>query len=313
MKTKKLTSNIKDLSKSLGFHLVGISNAKTAMKEPSVNLQQWLDLGYNASMNWIKTRKEERKNIFKYFPEVKSVISFGYSYYSSHNEPNSKDKNYKISKYAQGEDYHIIVKEKLYEVLSYIKSKKENINYRVCVDTSPILEKAWAQNSGLGWIGKNTNLINNQIGSWFFLSEILLDIDLEYDNEFPNDLCGTCVKCLDACPTDALTPYILDSNKCISYLTIEHKGEFNNNFTPDLSGWIYGCDICQDVCPWNIKLSTETQEKRFLSKDIIKDMTKGDWEKLSEKNYKKIIKKSAMKRAKFDSISRNIELNNKNN
>ena len=313
MKTKKLTSNIKDLSKSLGFQLVGVSNAKTAMKEPSVNLQQWLDLGYNASMNWIKTRKEDRKNIFKYFPEVKSVISFGYSYYSSHNEANSKDKNYKISKYAQGEDYHIIVKEKLYEVLSYIKSKKENINYRVCVDTSPILEKAWAQNSGLGWIGKNTNLINNQIGSWFFLGEILLDIDLEYDNEFPNDLCGTCVKCLDACPTDALTPYILDSNKCISYLTIEHKGEFNNNYTSDLSGWIYGCDICQDVCPWNIKFATETQEKRFLGKDIIKDMQKTDWEKLCEKDYKEIVKKSAMKRAKFDSISRNIEMNKKNN
>ncbi len=264
-------------------------------------------------MNWIKTRKEERKNIFKYFPEVKSVISFGYNYYSTHNEVNSMDKNYKISKYAKGEDYHVIIKEKLYEVLSFIKSKEENINYRVCVDTSPILEKAWAQNSGLGWIGKNTNLINNQIGSWFFISEILLDIDLEYDNEFPNDLCGTCVKCLEACPTDALTPYVLDSNKCISYLTIEHKGEFNNNLTSDLNGWIYGCDICQDVCPWNIKFSTETQEKRFLSKDTIKDMTKGDWEKLSEKNYKKIIKKSAMKRAKFDSISRNIELNNKNN
>ena len=168
------------------------------------------------------------------------------------------------------------------------------------------MEKAWAQNSGLGWIGKNTNLINNQIGSWFFLGEILLDIDLEYDNEFLNDLCGTCVKCLDACPTDALTPYVLDSNKCISYLTIEHKGEFNNNYTSDLSGWIYGCDICQDVCPWNIKFATETQEKRFLSKDIIKDMQKTDWEKLCEKDYKKIVKKSAMKRAKFDSISETL-------
>ena len=292
--TKKLTSNIKELSHVLGFDLIGISQAKKNV-ETSERFQKWLDMGYHASMAWLNTRKDEKKDIFKYFPQVKSIISFGYNYYSSSSDNNISD-NYKISNYAWGDDYHIIIKEKLFEILSYIKSHNEKLNYRVCVDTSPIMEKFWAQKSGLGWIGKHTNLINNNIGSCFFISEILLDIDLEYDEEFIDDLCGSCVKCLDACPTDALTPYVLDSNKCISYLTIEHRGEIDKKYNDNLDGWIYGCDICQDVCPWNIKFSKNTNEKRFLKNKEIKEMKKSDWESLDYEKYKNMFKKSPVKR-----------------
>ena len=308
MDTKKLTLNIKELSQALGFQLVGISKANVDIEESSTQFQKWLDMGNHASMDWLNTRKEERKNIFKYFPEVKSVISFGYNYYSS-SSLDSSGSNYKISNYAWGDDYHIVIKEKLFEILSYIKTYNEKLIYRVCVDTSPLMEKVWAQKSGLGWIGKHTNLINNNIGSWFFISEILLNIDLEYDNEFSKDLCGTCNKCLDACPTDALKPYILDSNKCISYLTIEHRGDIDEKYEDSLNNWIYGCDICQDVCPWNIKFSQETTEKRFLLKDEIKEMNKEDWNNLTKEEYQKVFKNSAMKRTKLEGISRNIKLN----
>ena len=309
MDTKKLTLNIKELSSALGFNLVGISQAKKSV-ETSKRFQKWLDMGYHASMNWLNVRRDEKKDIFKYFPQVRSIISFGYNYYSF--PDNNIDDNYKISNYAHGDDYHIVIKEKLFEVLSYIKSYNEYLNYRICIDTSPIMEKVLAQKSGLGWIGKHTNLINNNIGSWFFISEILLDIDLEYDEEFIDDLCGSCVKCLDACPTDALTPYVLNSNKCISYLTIEHRGEIDKKYIDNLDGWIYGCDICQEVCPWNIKFSKDTNEKRFLKKKKIKDMRKGDWESLDSEKYKNMFRNSAIKRTKFEGLSRNVKLNKKN-
>ena len=309
MDTKELTSNIKQLSHALGFNLVGIAKARKDILA-SKRFKDWLDMGYNGSMKWLNNRQDEKTDIFKYFPQVKSVISFGYNYYS---ENNNKDNNYKISNYSWGDDYHIVIKDKLFEILSYIKTYNDKLNYRVCVDTSPLMEKDWAQKAGLGWIGKHTNLINRDIGSWFFISEILLDIDLEYDEEFEKDLCGSCVKCLDACPTDALTPYVLDSNKCISYLTIEHRGPISEKYTDKLDGWIYGCDICQDVCPWNIKFSEETTQKRFLQREEIKLMDKKDWDNLESENYKKIFKNSAIKRTKFEGLSRNIRLNKKDN
>ena len=309
MNTKQLTSNIKQLSHDLGFNLVGISNPKKDAKVAD-RFEKWLNMGYQGSMNWLSSRKEEKKDIFKYFPQVKSVISFGYNYYT---QSNNNDNNYKISNYALGDDYHLVIKEKLFEILSFIKSNNEDLIYRVCVDTSPLMEKDLAQKAGLGWIGKHTNLINNKIGSWFFISEILLDIELEYDKEFIDDLCGTCVKCLDACPTDALTPYVLDSNKCISYLTIEHRGEIDSKYSNSLEGWIYGCDICQDVCPWNVKFSLPTKEEKFLENKKIQKMTKKDWNNLDATQYRDIFKNSAVKRTKFEGISRNIQLNRKNN
>ncbi len=306
MNKKELTNNIKKISHDLGFDIIGISSSNIDNNNPNQRLEKWLSLGYHASMNWIENRKEERKNIFKYFPDVKSVLSFGFNYYSG---SNSSSENYKISNYAWGDDYHVIVKEKLYEILSFIKSYNEDIKYRVCVDTSPIMEKHWGQNAGLGWIGKHTNLINRNLGSWFFLGEILIDLDLEYDQPFIEDLCGTCVKCIDACPTDALSPYILDSNKCLSYLTIEHKGEINDNYSNSLDGWIYGCDICQEVCPWNVKFSKISSEEKFFKRESIQSMQDQKYEKFSKEDYTEIFKKSSVKRTGYKGLKRNIELN----
>ena len=307
-----INQKIIDKANTLGFEKVGFSKADF-YEEDEKALNLWLDKGYNATMQWIENRKEERSNIFKYFPDAKTVISFGCNYYTGKGS-NHISEEYNFSNYAWGDDYHHVIKKKLYELVTFMQEILGDFNYRVCVDTSPLMEKKWAMRSGLGWIGKNTNLITRDFGSWIFLSEIIIDKILEVDDFFDMDLCGTCTACIDDCPTDAIVePYTLDSNKCISYLTIEHRGKIPEDKKDSLNNWIYGCDICQEVCPWNIKFSTETQEKRFLSKDIIKDMNKTDWEKLSEKSYKKIVKKSAMKRAKFDSISRNIESNKKNN
>ncbi len=308
MSKKTLTINIKQLSYDLGFDLVGISSSNFNDRIAKNNFQTWINKGYHASMHWMERRSEERKNIKKYFPEAKSIISFGYNYYTEH----KNDNNYKISNYAWGKDYHIVIKEKLYEILSYIKSENQNIKYRVCVDTSPILEKNWAQIGGLGWIGKHTNLINNKIGSWFFLSEIILDVDLIYDDPFEEDLCGTCTSCLDECPTGALEAYSLNSNKCISYLTIEHRGEIDIKYKDKLDDWIYGCDICQQVCPWNIKFSRISSEKNFFINDKLKEKKKEDWENLNKEKFKKLFSKSAMKRTKYEGLKRNIKLNSRN-
>ena len=308
MNKLELTNNIKKLSYDLGFDIIGISSSNIDNNQSNEYFEKWLNLGYHGSMKWIENKKEERKNILKYFSDVRSVLSFGFNYYSGSNPPSE---NYKISNYAWGDDYHIVIKEKLYEILSFIKSYNEDMKYRVCVDTSPIMEKNWAQNAGLGWIGKHTNLINKNLGSWFFLGEILIDLDLEYDQPFLEDLCGTCVKCIDACPTDALLPYTLDSNKCLSYLTIEHRGEIPDKYSNKLEGWIYGCDICQDVCPWNLKFSKLSDEKRFFKREDIKSMEDKDWDKLTKEDYLEIFKKSSAKRTGYKGLIRNISLNKK--
>ncbi len=306
MKKKELTNLIKQKSKDLGFNLVGI----TAPHKIEDNfLDKWIDNGYHATMYWIEKRLDERKNIFKYFPEVKSVISLGYNYYTDENDLENSE--FKISNYAWGEDYHLVLKKKLYLILNEIKEKYPNIRYRLCVDTSPVSEKYWAQKAGLGAIGKHTSLINKKIGSWFFISEILLDIELNYDKPFISDLCGTCTKCIDACPTSALEEYILDSNKCISYLTIEHRGEINKKFDGKFNNWIYGCDICQQVCPWNIKFSEKTEDQSFIKRKSIDQMNNESWKKLDVNKYRELFKKSPVKRTKFEGLKRNIKLNNK--
>ena len=310
MDKEELTHKIQQYSSSIGFDLFGVTNPTNNLKNYS-NLLSWLNNRYHASMHWIENRKDERRNIYNYFPEVKSVISLGINYHSSSsNRTNSK---YKISNYAVGDDYHLVIKKKLYDIIAFIKKYNNEINYRVCVDTSPIMEKAWAQRAGLGWIGKHTNLINNEIGSWFFICEILLDIKLEYNKPFTQDLCGTCTKCIDACPTEALTEYVLDSNKCISYLTIEHRDKIDKIYNDKLDNWVYGCDICQDVCPWNIKFSKETSESQFLIREEIKNKSDHDWELLSLDNYRNTFSKSAVKRTKYEGLKRNILLNKNNN
>ena len=304
MNLQKITNSIKNQSTESGFSLVGITNPDNIKNN---FLDKWLHEGKHATMHWIANRKEERKNIYKYFPEVKSVISLGYNYYTGENNLNSD--SLKISNYSWGKDYHLVVKDKIYSIVRFIENYFPDLKYRVCVDTSPVLEKYWGQKAGLGWIGKHTNLINDKLGSWFFLGEILLDVKLSYDMPFINDLCGTCTKCIDECPTEALDEYVLDSNKCISYLTIEHRGSISEKLESKLNDWIYGCDICQQVCPWNIKFSKESEDENFKMKEELKSMNQNKWKNLTKEEYIKIFSKSAVKRAKYEGLKRNIELN----
>ena len=214
----------------------------------------------------------------------------------------------KFSNYAWGEDYHDLLKKKLYQLLAWIKNHHPYVKGLVCVDTAPVMEKVWARRAGLGWIGKHTNLITPDHGSWFFLGEIILDIDLSPDSLFSEDLCGTCTACLESCPTNALTEYRIEAEKCISYKTIEHRGDFSEK-EENLHGWIYGCDICQDVCPWNKKFSKETDLKEFLPKDEIVNWSNKDWENITDESFKRIFKGSSVKRTKFIGLKRNIDQN----
>ena len=298
-----LNQFIKEIASKLGFSKIGIASAEY---DPNLEFKlfKWINHNYHATMHWIDNRKYERGNIFNYYPNAKSVISLGLNYFTGNT---SNNKIGKISNYAWGEDYHNIIKPRLYQFLNEIKTINSNIDGIVCVDTSPIMEKHWAQKSGLGWIGKHTNLITRDFGSWVFLGEIILNTKLDYDLPFTEDLCGTCTACLDACPTNAFPePYILDSSKCISYLTIEHRGDIPEEFSNNLNGWIYGCDICQEVCPWNIKFSQRTEEIGFQPKANINNRAISEWKDLTEDEYKNIFKKSAIKRTKYKGLMRNI-------
>ena len=243
---------IKQKAIELGFSKVGISRAEPTPKERK-RLINWISNNKNGSMKWINDRRDERGNIHTYFKQAKSIISVALNYYTGVTQKNIKS-DYKFSNYAWGDDYHKIIKKKLFTLLDWVRNHDKDISGVVCADTSPVMEKVWAQKSGLGWIGKHTNLITKDYGSWVFLGELILDVELEYDFSFEEDLCGSCSLCIESCPTQALEDYQIDSKKCISYLNIEYRGDFPEN-SNDLHGWIYGCDICQNVCPWNIKFS----------------------------------------------------------
>ena len=302
----KLSQRIKLKADELGFQKVGITKVEFS-SENKLNLDQWISKGFHASMRWIENRKEERANIFNYFPDAVSLISVGMNYFSGNTQDDLKSK-FKFSNYAWGEDYHSLIKDRLQILLKWIKNTSEEIEGVACVDTSPIMEKSWAQKAGLGWQGKHTNLISRDYGSWLFLGEIILNIPLDYDKPFIEDLCGSCTACIDACPTNAITSYQLDSNKCISYRTIEHRGEFDENEN-NLDGWIYGCDICQEVCPWNEKFSKISPEKSFFPKTEILDWSEKKWMDLDDATFKKLFKGSAVKRTKFSGLQRNIKQN----
>ena len=303
---RNLTSKIKEKAFELGFNKVGITKAEFTEKEKQ-NLDKWLSKNYHASMDWIEKRKEERGNIFKYFPEAVSLVALAMNYNSGKGQ-NDLRSNYKFSNYAWGEDYHKILKNHLNELLNFIQTQSTDIKGLACVDTSPVMEKVWAQKAGLGWQGKHTNLITRDYGSWVFLGIIILNQPLEYDQAFTEDLCGSCTACIDACPTDAITSYQINSNKCISYRTIEHRGSFND-YENELDGWIYGCYICQEVCPWNIKFSQITTEKSFLPKNEIIEWTDDQWKKLNKEKYDKLFNGSSVKRTKFEGLKRNINQN----
>ena len=303
MTLSEKTQLIKSILTQNGFTHVGISNPQKLTKE-SQNLNSWIKNGHHANMQWIANRKEERENVFQYFPEVKSIIAVGLNYYTGRAEQNSEKSG--ISNYAWGDDYHELLKSKLYQSLKEIKEKIDIENFRICVDTSPVMDKVWAQKSGIGWIGKHTNLITRDYGSWIFLGELMLDVGLDYDDEFQEDLCGSCNACIEACPTDAIfKPYQLDSNKCISYQTIEHRGEFTDDI--NLDNWIYGCDICQEVCPWNNKFEQITYEEVFQPRLKIINKTNEEWLEISQEEFSKLMKNSAMKRTKHSGLIRNVQ------
>lgn len=295
---------IKEKAIELGFHKVGIAKAAKTKQEQE-RLNQWLDQKKHADMEWIENRKSERGNIFNYFSEAKTVISLGMNYYVGKDQSDLTS-DFKFSNYAWGDDYHLVIKSKLFSLLEFIKNKKPNVKGLVCVDTAPIMEKVWAQRAGLGWQGKHTNLISTDFGSWLFLGEIIIDFELEPDDPFTKDLCGSCTACIDACPTHALGEYELDSGKCISYLTIEHRGDFIEGHD-DLDGWIYGCDICQEVCPWNISFSKISEEKYFEPRTDIINNTDQKWLEMDQEKFSTTFKKSAAKRTKLMGLKRNIK------
>jgi epoxyqueuosine reductase len=302
MNKTELTQKIKLFSRELGFSLVGISQPEI-LAEESERLDNWISNDYHADMKWIENRVKERKNIFQYYPEVKSVISVGLNYF-----PKNSTDEMKISNYALGDDYHDLMKSKLYQLLKRIQEIDENVKGIACVDTSPVLDRVWAQKSGIGWIGKNSMVISKEFGSWIFLGELLLNIELEIDNPI-DDFCGSCSKCIDACPTGALVePYQVDANRCISYLTIEKRGEIDRELSDKFNGWIYGCDICQQVCPWNVKLSKITEIEEFHERGLIKKHSQENWENLTEEEFRDVFRKSAVKRTKFAGLKRNIEI-----
>ena len=297
-----LTIDIKTKAKSLGFMSCGISKAGF-LEEEAPKLENWLNKNMNGEMSYMERNFDMRLDPTKIVEGAKSVISLTYNYYT---EKTSKDSNFKISKYAYGNDYHFVIKNKLKDLFEYIKEKTGDINGRVFVDSAPILERAWAKKSGLGWIGKNTNLISKKNGSFFFLCEIILDLELEYDH-IETDHCGSCTACIDACPTNAIVePYVVDGSKCISYYTIELKNNIPDYAKNTYDDWIFGCDICQDVCPWN-RFSKPHQEPLFNSNEEFLSISKNDWIEMTKETFNKVFKNSPIRRAGFDGIKRNIE------
>ncbi len=296
------TTFIKRKAKSLGFLSCGISQA-TFLEEEASNLEKWLNDGKHGKMKYMENHFDKRLDPRKLVPGAKSIISLTYNYF---NDNFQKDKNApKISKYAYGSDYHLIIKKKLKILFKELKKNFGDINGRVFVDSAPIMEKPWAAKSGLGWIGKNTNLISQKIGSYYFLAEIIVDLEFEYDTPV-TDHCGSCRACIDSCPTGALDiPYQIDASKCISYLTIELRDEIPSEFKGKMDNWAFGCDVCQDVCPWN-RFSQKHNEPLFNPDEELIKMETKDWEELTEETFEVIFKNSAVKRTKFKGLKRNI-------
>lgn len=298
----KWSASIKTEAKRLGFLSCGISKADF-LEEEAPRLEKWLHKNMNGEMGYMENHFDKRLDPRLLVEGSKSVISLLLNYYP---EETQVENTYKVSKYAYGQDYHHVIKSKLRELQEFISEEIGEVNGRAFVDSAPVLDKAWAAKSGLGWIGKNSNLLTQQVGSFYFIAELIVDIELEYDHAV-TDHCGTCTACLDACPTQAIVePYVVDGSKCISYFTIELKNELPIEVKGSFDDWAFGCDICQDVCPWN-KFSKPHAEPLFNPNPDLLSMTKKDWEEITEDVFKKVFKKSAVKRTKFAGITRNIE------
>lgn len=303
MNIQQNTAFIKNIALGLGFANVGIAKVRR-LDEEEDRLASWLQQEMHGKMHYMQNYFEQRLNPALLVPGAKSLISLLFNYYSDKKQidPNAP----KISMYAYGEDYHFVVKRKLKELLNELQKEIGNIDARVFVDSAPILERVWAKESGLGWIGKNSLLLNKQMGSYFFLAEIICDLELEYDAPVKNH-CGTCTACIDACPTDAIVePYKVDGSKCISYLTIELKESIPAAFKGKMDNWMFGCDVCQQVCPWN-SFSMPNQDVAFQPKDELLSKNQNEWEEITEEVFQQLFKNSAVKRTKYAGLKRNIK------
>lgn len=300
MTPQKHSELIKQIARSYGFDFCGLSKAEFLEKE-APRLENWLQQGYQGEMAYLENHFDKRLDPRLLVPGAKSVVSLLYNYYP---EKVQIESDYKIAKYAYGEDYHVVVKDKCYGMLEEIRKQIGSIEGRVFVDSAPVMERAWAEKSGLGWIGKHGLLINKSQGSYFFLAELIIDLECEPDGQL-KDFCGTCTKCVDACPTDAILPdKTLNASQCISYLTIELKSAIDKSFSGKMNDWIFGCDICQDVCPWN-RFSKPHTETRFAPIEAI-GYFKTDWEQLEKEQFDRVFKHSAIQRTGLEGLKRNI-------
>ena len=296
------TEQIKAEAKRLGFLSCGISKAQF-LEEEAPRLEKWLNNNRHGEMRYMENHFDKRLDPTKLVEDSKSVVSLLLNYYPSQEQINN---SYKLSKYAYGTDYHFVIKDKLKSLLQCIQAEIGDVHGRAFVDSAPVLDKVWAAKSGLGWIGKHSNLLTQQVGSFYFIAELIIDLELEYDNPV-TDHCGTCTACIDACPTQAIVePYVVDGSKCISYFTIELKDNIPTEFKGQFDDWMFGCDVCQDVCPWN-RFSKAHSEPLFNPHPELLSMTKKDWEDITEEVFKTVFKKSAVKRTKLSGLQRNIK------
>ncbi|HEY0895112.1 MAG TPA: tRNA epoxyqueuosine(34) reductase QueG [Sphingobacteriaceae bacterium] len=295
---------IKEEARRLGFMFCGISRAGF-LEEEAPRLESWLTNGYHGEMQYMENHFDKRLDPTRLVEGARSVVSLALNYYPEvrQSDPHAP----RISKYAYGTDYHFVIKDKLKELLEVIRERIGEVDGRAFVDSAPVLDKAWARKAGIGWVGKNSNLLNKNSGSFFFLAELILDLELAPDIAPARDHCGTCTRCIDACPTDAIVgPYIVDGSRCISYLTIELKNEIPQEFRGKMDNWMFGCDICQDVCPWN-RFSVFHQEPAFQPQEELLGFSRADWEEMTEETFRKVFKNSPVKRTKFSGLKRNID------
>ncbi|UOK42834.1 MULTISPECIES: tRNA epoxyqueuosine(34) reductase QueG [Flavobacterium] len=298
----KYTQMIKSEAARLGFLSCGISKAGF-LEEEAPRLERWLKNGMQGEMHYMENHFDKRLDPTLLVDDAKSVISLLLNYFPSETQ---NPESYKISKYAYGEDYHFVIKDKLKDLLQFIQTEIGEVSGRAFVDSAPVLDKAWAAKSGLGWIGKNSNLLSKQVGSFFFIAELIVDLELDYDT-ITTDHCGKCTACIDACPTEAIVaPYLVDGSKCISYFTIELKDNLPETMKGKFDDWMFGCDVCQDVCPWN-RFSKPHNEPLFNSNPELLSFTKKDWIEITEETFRRVFKNSAVKRTKLSGLKRNID------
>lgn len=303
MNKAQYTHFIKQKAQELGFMYCGISKADF-LEEEAPRLESWLNQHMHGQMHYMENHFDKRLDPRLLVDGAKSVVSLLLNYFPEEKQPETD--TLKISKYAYGTDYHFVIKDKLKTLLDFINEEIGEVGGRCFVDSAPVLDKAWAKKSGLGWIGKNSNLITPQVGSFYFIAELIIDLELEYDGPI-KDYCGSCTRCLDACPTDAIVaPYVVDGSKCISYFTIELKDQLPQEMNGKFGNWVFGCDICQDVCPWN-RFSKPHQEPAFNAHPELKNMKTNDWHELTQEVFSQLFKKSAVKRTGYKGLLRNIQ------